>query len=554
MLHLTNHPRQFRAFLNLRLRESENALSKVFDTPELGFTVVWDYEGDRVTVSVKAADVGSRVKQRLIQLGHAISAVASSQCGDCGVKHYGAPHQCTASKMTDSEKIQNRADLLQAFADEPEGRVAHHDLFAGDAPPDDTEDDGTSAEQAELFVCEVEITTGHRLESAESARWIRALTGMTVIGSPVSLGRYACGDEVFRRRVTDRITQGTSSLQREALTDFLGAAALLSVKEPGYEQWFDTQKAWADYLALSKAQGYSTDDSERAAHRFTRTLLTQCLTKRRPAAPDLGQLLALRDTFPNLEEPITWIAQNLAMAMHRASGQGHFSMPPILLVGPPGIGKTHIAHSLSRLINGYQSTINMSSMTHGFVLSGTDRKWGQSAPGAVFKAMLDSGPEQMPVIILDEIDKTDSRLSNTLAPLYHLLDPVMAPRFVDEFMGFSIDTSSITWIATANEKSTIPEPLLDRFQVFDIPAPNREQLNVIVRNIYAQIAGPISYMPSDIPDDWLRNLENVSLRQVSAELKRAIGKIALHREMNPGSPIDLSSAAMKPVQRKRMGF
>ena len=51
MLHLTNHPRQFRAFLNLRLRESENGLSKVFDTPEMGFTVVWDYEGDRVTVS-----------------------------------------------------------------------------------------------------------------------------------------------------------------------------------------------------------------------------------------------------------------------------------------------------------------------------------------------------------------------------------------------------------------------------------------------------------------------------------------------------------------------
>jgi ATP-dependent Lon protease len=194
----------------------------------------------------------------------------------------------------------------------------------------------------------------------------------------------------------------------------------------------------------------------------------------------------------------------------------------------------------------------MATMTSGFVLSGTDRKWGQAAPGVVVKAMLDAG-EGFPIIILDEIDKASGNSWNVLGPLYTLLDPAMATKFTDEFLGFELDCSGISFIATANEKQNIPEPLLDRFQVFDIAPPSREQLDVIVRNIYKSIAGPISYLPADIPPDWLGSMENASLREVGREIKRAIGKAALAKELN-GGDVDLTAASVRPTQRKRMGF
>jgi hypothetical protein len=552
MLHLTNHARQFRAFLNLRLRESENALSKVFDTPELGFTVVWDYEGDRVTVSVKAADVGLRVKKRLIQLGHAISAVARSQCGDCGVKHYGAPHQCTASKMTDSEKIQNRADLLQAFADEPEGLVAHHDLFAGENLSNGTDEDDPSplaTVQADKFLREVELTTGYHLDDRK--HYVLELSALGEERGPMTLGRYAV-DAGFMAAANRRIVIGApNSLVREALTDYLDVAAQLVLKDARDQTWFDVSSALSMYFDLAKNLSTHGEDVDKTHHRLLRKMLAKVLTKQRPAMPELRDLLSLREVFPNLAEPITFIAQHLAV--RKASSKQGFSIPPILLVGPPGIGKTYLAYELSKVIGAYPKTINMASLTHGMVIAGTSKQWGNSSPGIVFKTLLEAGSNRAPIIVLDEVDKADG-FHSALAPLYHLLDPVMAPRFTDEFMAIEIDTSSITWIATANEKSTIAEPILDRFVVFDCPQPNRDQLDVIVANIYRGIAKDIPYLPKDIPAAWLQSFGNVSLRQVTAEIEKEIGRLALHREMNPGSEIDLS-AAMRPVQqRKRMGF
>jgi ATP-dependent Lon protease len=278
-------------------------------------------------------------------------------------------------------------------------------------------------------------------------------------------------------------------------------------------------------------------------------MLKSKLLKCKPVAPDLSQLLSLVDVFPNLGDPIVALAQHLAV--RRAGRQQGFAMPPMLLIGPPGIGKTYLAYELSKLIDALPKTINVASMTSGFILSGTDRKWGQAAPGLIVKAMIEA--DGFPIIVLDEVDKASANSWNVLGPLYQLLDPVMAPRFVDEFLGFEIDTSSISWIATANEKQNIPEPLLDRFQCFDIPPPSRSQLDVIVRNIYKTIAGPISYLPADIPPDWLRSMENASLREVGREIKRAIGKAALSKELN-GGEVDLTSLSVRPAQRKRMGF
>ena len=407
-----------------------------------------------------------------------------------------------------------------------------------------------AGETAELFVSDIEAVTG-RLDPSEHDRWIRELTDMSVSGD-FSLGRAAV-DVEFRGAIDDHLGRGQTSSYREALALFMDTASRLLLNEDSCAKtWFDLHGAFGSYFELSKSIGSHSDECDKLAHRVIESLLKNSLTKTRPPAPDLVQLLRLREIFPNLEEPLNFIAEHLAV--RRANGDDDFRIPPILLIGPPGIGKTYIAHEIARLIGFYPKTINMGSVTASFVLSGSDRKWGQSAPGAVFKTMLDSG-DQMPIIVLDEVDKsTSERHYSPLGPLYHLLDPVMAPRFTDEFLGFEIDTSSITWIATANERSQIPEPLLDRFQCFDIPPPSKAQLQVIVQSMYRGMRGQIAYLPEEIPAAWMKHLEGASLREVGRELQRAIGRVALAKELDTGAEIDLDSATVRPAQRKRMGF
>ena len=412
----------------------------------------------------------------------------------------------------------------------------------------DTGEDGAGA--AEIFVRDVELTTGHRLDLNDADRLIAALSSMAAAGGDMSLGRYAC-DEFFRREVDACAIHGVGlPLYKDALLEYFDVAARLSMRERHSNLWFDAQGAFATYFELSKSISTHSDEAEKLCHRIIGDLFRKVLTKHKPAAPDLTQLMGLVSAFPNLEEPISFIGEHLAM--RKASGDEGFAMPPILLAGPPGIGKTYLSYELSRIIDAFPRTINMATVTHGFVLSGTDRKWGQAAPGAVVKAMMDSG-RQTPIIVLDEIDKAGG-FQNVLGPLYTLLDPAMATKFVDEFLGFEIDASGISWIATANEKNHIPEPLLDRFQCFDIPPPSKDQLDTIVNNMYRGMAGRIHYLPEEIPAAWLKHLEGASLREVGRELQRAIGRVALARELDTGADIDVASAKVRPAQRKRIGF
>jgi ATP-dependent Lon protease len=437
--------------------------------------------------------------------------------------------------LADRTDVQVSKRYLEFFSDDAEDPM----------PPEGTPGTICSYADVERFVALLELSTGLPL-GEDQKRWCIALDGLV---GPLSMNR--CREDAdFRCAILERLTKTTSPAVHEAMATYLDVALQLSNTGVRGKPWFSLPAALAEYINLAKSISNSSEDTEKLAQRTIREMLQTKLLKRRPEAPDLSQLLDLRETFPNLDEPITWLAEHLAV--RRAGRQHGFSMPPMLLIGPPGIGKTYLAYELSRLINAFPRTINMATMTSGFVLSGTDRKWGQAAPGVVVKAMLDAG-EGFPIIILDEIDKASGNSWNVLGPLYTLLDPAMATKFTDEFLGFELNCSGISFIATANEKQNIPEPLLDRFQVFDIAPPSREQLDVIVRNIYKSIAGPISYLPADIPPDWLGSMENASLREVGREIKRAIGKAALAKELN-GGDVDLTAASVRPTQRKRMGF
>ena len=120
----------------------------------------------------------------------------------------------------------------------------------------------------------------------------------------------------------------------------------------------------------------------------------------------------------------------------------------MLLLGPPGIGKTHFARKLAELLGTGMNLVPMSSMTAGWLLSGASSQWKGAKPGKVFEALVD-GQCANPVIVVDEIDKAAADAQyDPLGSLYSLLEHDTAGAFIDEFAEVAIDASQVIWIMT----------------------------------------------------------------------------------------------------------
>ena len=143
----------------------------------------------------------------------------------------------------------------------------------------------------------------------------------------------------------------------------------------------------------------------------------------------------------------------------------NFSFTPILLLGEPGIGKTHFARELANRLGTGHEFISMSSLTAGWVLSGASAQWNNAKPGKVAHTLV-HGDYANPIVVLDEIDKAggDSRY-DPMGSLYGLLEHDTARAFKDEFIDIDIDASHILWVTTANDERSIPEPILNRMNV-----------------------------------------------------------------------------------------
>lgn len=197
--------------------------------------------------------------------------------------------------------------------------------------------------------------------------------------------------------------------------------------------------------------------------------------------PDMGDLYAL---LPNFTEVLDDVKRHVALSQDCQDG---LQVTPILLLGLPGIGKTHFAKRLADLLGTGMNLVPMSSMTAGWLLSGSSSQWKGAKPGKVFEALID-GQYANPVIVVDEIDKAAGDAQyDPLGALYSLLEHDTAGSFTDEFADVPIDASQVIWITTANDPRSIPDPILNRMNVFEIAPPNAEQARTIGRNLYGSI-------------------------------------------------------------------
>ena len=158
---------------------------------------------------------------------------------------------------------------------------------------------------------------------------------------------------------------------------------------------------------------------------------------------------------------------------------------PVLLVGPPGCGKTSLSVSLaSALCDHGHSIIPMAGKSAAFELAGNDQGWSRAGYGSIVSAFLKAS-SLSPVVIFDELDKVGSedRYSRADSVFMDLLQPERAASFTDAFLTLPFDASHAWYIFTANKLDGIPEPLLDRLTIFQMERYDFESMMGIAKRI-----------------------------------------------------------------------
>jgi ATP-dependent Lon protease len=192
----------------------------------------------------------------------------------------------------------------------------------------------------------------------------------------------------------------------------------------------------------------------------------------------------LYDEMPNFNDVLDDVKRQLALCQ---DSRDALEIAPMLLLGPPGIGKTHFAREIAQLLGTGLGFISMSSLTAGWVLSGANSQWKGARAGKVFETLVD-GAYANPVMVVDEIDKARAEHAyDPLGALYSLLENDTAGAFTDEFAEVAIDASQVIWVATANDERAIPEPILNRMNVFEVQAPDADAARTIALRLYRKL-------------------------------------------------------------------
>lgn len=305
----------------------------------------------------------------------------------------------------------------------------------------------------------------------------------------------------FERRALDWFENAFTKFR----TDETGGLPLLEPKPPksGLSRLAETQPSEPPEAVVDEPQ-----DDGVPRHRAITEI----------GAAKSGEGKAIAERWKRLTEPLpllggdvdpAWLEEQLIACMPWAadaaravaddlrlvglSGRPYFWCRPLLLVGAPGVGKTRWLTTLAELVGVPWALLNLGASADSRMLSGTARGWSSSQPMFPLVSMLSAEPCGNPLLILDEIDKTGTSkyVGNPLDALLAYLENSSAKCIWDECLLARADTSTVVWSASANAIDGLPDPLLSRFTVIRIGAPQPEHFDVLLEGLRADLASTL---------------------------------------------------------------
>lgn len=243
----------------------------------------------------------------------------------------------------------------------------------------------------------------------------------------------------------------------------------------------------------------------------------------------------------------------MKLSLDSARDKQAFRAPILCFVGLVGTGKTTIASSIAQTLGRKFVRIAFGGLGDPGMLRGEARWRAGGEPGQVIKALRRAGGRN-PVILLDEIDRIDERVRGTImGVLVELLDPEQNQAYVDSYIDYPFDLSSVLFIATANNTGNIATAVLDRLEVLSMPSYTDSEKITIGRDFIL----PRTLSASGIDREQIRIDENVwplivrplgydaGMRTLERTIEGVVRKIARLIVEGKGTKFELEESNIK---------